>query len=48
MGELLYDPAILLLGMYIEKTKIKKYTFIPMFTTALFTIFRTWKLSIDK
>ena len=44
--ELSYDPAILLLGIYLEKkTKIsiRKDTGTPMFTTALFTITRTWK-----
>ena len=41
--ELPYDPAILLLGIYPEKTIIQKDTFTPMFTAALFTIARTWK-----
>ena len=35
------DPAIPLLGMYPEETKIEKDTCIPLFTTALFTIART-------
>ena len=38
-----YDPAIPLLSIYPEETKIEKYTCIPLFTTALFTIARTWK-----
>ena len=38
-----YDPAILLLGIYPEETKIEKETCIPLFTAALFTIARTWK-----
>ena len=38
-----YDPAILLLGMYPEETKIEKDTCTPMFIAALFTIARTWK-----
>ena len=38
-----YDPAIPLVGMYPEETKIEKDTCIPLFTTALFTIARTWK-----
>ena len=38
-----YDPAIPLLGIYPEKTKIEKDTCIPLFTAALFTIARTWK-----
>ena len=37
------DPAIPLLGMYPEETKIEKDTCIPLFTAALFTIARTWK-----
>ena len=36
--ELPYDPAILLLGIYLEKTIIRKYTCTPMFIAALFTI----------
>ena len=38
-----YDPAILLLGIYSEKTKMEKDTHIPLFIAALFTIARTWK-----
>ena len=38
-----YDPAIPLLGIYPEETKIEKDTCIPLFTAALFTIARTWK-----
>ena len=38
-----YDPAISLLGVYPEETKIEKDTCTPMFTAALFTIARTWK-----
>ena len=38
-----YDPAIPLLGIYPEETKIQKDTCIPLFTAALFTIARTWK-----
>ena len=41
--ELPYDPAIPLLGIYLEKTIIQKDTCIPMFTAALFTIAKTWK-----
>ena len=41
--ELPYDPAIPLLGIYLEKTIIQKDTVTPMFTAALFTIARTWK-----
>ena len=39
----LYDPAIPLLGIYPEETKIEKDTCIPLFTAALFTVARTWK-----
>ena len=39
----LYDPAIPLLGIYPEETKIKKDPCIPLLTVALFTIARTWK-----
>jgi len=41
--ELPYDPAIPLLGIYTEKTRIERGTCSPMFTAALFTIARTWK-----
>ena len=41
--ELPYDPAIPFLGIYPEKTLIRKDTCTPMFTAALFTIARTWK-----
>uniref|UniRef100_A0A4W2ESG0 DUF1725 domain-containing protein n=1 Tax=Bos indicus x Bos taurus TaxID=30522 RepID=A0A4W2ESG0_BOBOX len=37
------SPAIPLLGIYPEKTKIEKDTCIPLFIAALFTIPRTWK-----
>ena len=38
-----YDPAIPLLGIYPEETKIEKDTCIPLFIAALGTITRTWK-----
>ena len=41
--ELPHDPAILLLGIYPEKTIIQKESCTTMFTAALFTIARTWK-----
>uniref|UniRef100_A0A8D1DI80 Uncharacterized protein n=1 Tax=Sus scrofa TaxID=9823 RepID=A0A8D1DI80_PIG len=41
--ELLYNPAILLLGIYPDKTINQKDTCTPMFTIALFTIAKTWK-----
>ena len=41
--ELLYDPAISLLGIYLHKTIIQKDTCTSMFTAALFTIVKTWK-----
>ena len=37
-----YDPAIPLLGVHLEETKIEKAC-IPLFIAALFTIARTWK-----
>ena len=37
------DPAIPLLGIYPEETKIERDTCIPLFIAALFTIARTWK-----
>ena len=41
-----YDPAIPLLGIYPEETKIEKDTCIPLFIAALFTIARTWNLDV--
>ena len=38
-----YDPAIPLLGIHPEETKIGKDTCIPLFIAALFTIDGTWK-----
>ena len=38
-----YDPAIPLLGIYLEETKIERDTCIPLFIAELFTIARTWK-----
>ena len=39
-----HDPAIPLLGIYPEETKIEKDTCTPLFiAAALFTITRTWK-----
>ena len=37
-----YDPAIPLLGIYPEETKIERDTCIPLVIAALFTIARTW------
>ena len=39
--ELLYYPAIAVLGIYPEKTMIQNDT--PMFIAAVFTIARSWK-----
>ena len=39
--ELPYDPAISLLGIYLEKTIIQKDTCTPMFIAALLTIAKT-------
>ena len=41
--ELPYDPGILLLGIYLDKTIIWKNMCTPMFIAALFTIAKTWK-----
>ena len=39
----IYDPATSLLGIFPEKTIIRRDTCIPMFIAAVFTITRTWK-----
>ena len=41
--ELPKDPAIPLLGMYTEETRIERDMCTPVFTAALLTIARTWK-----
>ena len=41
--ESLYDPAIPLLSIHTEETRIKRDTCTPVFITALFIIARTWK-----
>ena len=41
--ELPYDPAIPLLGIHTEETRIERDTYTPVFTAALFTIAKTWK-----
>ena len=41
--ELLYDPAIPLLGIHTKETRSERDTFTPMLITALFIIARTWK-----
>ena len=38
-----YDPAIPLLGIYSEESKIEKDSFFSLFIAALFTMARTWK-----
>ena len=38
------DPASPLLGIYPKETKIEKDTHTPVFTAALLTRARTWKL----
>ena len=42
-----YDPAILLLGIYLKKIKIlsQKDIYTLMFTAAIITIAKTWKQS---
>ena len=41
--ELPYDPAIIQLGVFIEKIIIRKETCAPVFIAALFTIAKTNK-----
>ena len=41
--ELSYDPAILLLGIHTEETRIERDMCTATFIAALFTIARTWK-----
>ena len=41
--ELRYDPAIPLLGIHTEETRIDRDMCTPMFIAALFIIARTWK-----
>ena len=43
--ELPYDPAIPLLGIHTEETRIERDTCTPMFIAVLFTIARAWKRS---
>ena len=44
--ELPYDPAIPLLGIHTEETRIARDMCTLVFIAALFTIARTWKQSI--
>ena len=39
----LYDPAVPLLGIYPEETRVEKDTCISLFIAALFRIAGTWK-----
>ena len=41
--DLPYDPIVLCLDVYLDKTITQKVTCIPMFIAALFTIAKTWK-----
>ena len=41
--ELPYDPAIPLLGIHTEETRLERDTYTPVFIAALFIIARTWK-----
>ena len=41
--ELPYDPAIPLLSIHTEETRLKRDTCTPLFIAALFIITRTWK-----
>ena len=40
---LTYDPAIPLLGIYLDKTIIQKDTHTSVFIAVLFTVAKTWK-----
>ena len=42
-----YDPAIPLLGIHTEETRIERDTCTPVFIAALFIIARTWKQQLD-
>ena len=44
--ELPSDPAIPLLGIHTEETRIERDTCTPIFIAVLFTIARTWKQPI--
>ena len=41
--ELPYDPAFPLLGVYLEKTMVRKNTCTPMLIAVLFTIAKMWR-----
>ena len=41
--ELPLDPAIPLLGIYPDKTKIQKDAYAPIFIETVFTVTKTWK-----
>ena len=41
--ELPYDPAVPLLGIHTEETRIERDMYTPMSITALFIVARTWK-----
>ena len=41
--ELIYDPAIPLLGIHTQETRTERDTCTPMFIAALFIIARAWK-----
>ena len=43
LTELPYDPAIPLLGIYLEKNMVQKDICTPVFTAALLTIAQTWE-----
>ena len=45
--ELPYDPAIPLLGIHTEETRIERDMYTPVFIAAPFTIAKTWK-QMDK
>ena len=38
-----FDPAVPLLGMYLDTTTLQKDTCPPLFIAALFTVAKTWR-----
>ena len=46
--ELPYNPAIPLLAIHTEETRIERDMCTPMFTAALFIIARTWKQPVHQ
>ena len=43
-----FDPAVPLLGMYLDTTTLQKDTCTPLFIAALFTVAKTPSMSIGR